>query len=90
MKVHFVVNHRMAAGASVRDVCGRLHPGRECHEKTVNALILTVRLLHHARGHRKPFDVGPGEMLFFKKGTVHGMPEILEHPLFMVSVDIPP
>ncbi len=26
-------------------------------------------------------------MLFFKKGTVHGMPEILEHPLFMVPVD---
>lgn len=28
-------------------------------------------------------------MLFFKKGTVHGMPEILEHPLFMVPVDTP-
>lgn len=40
-------------------------------------------------GNREPFEVGPGEMLFFKKGTVHGMPEILEHPLFMVSVDTP-
>lgn len=40
-------------------------------------------------GDREPFEVGPGEMLFFKKGTVHGMPEILEHPLFMVSVDTP-
>ncbi len=40
-------------------------------------------------GNREPFEVGPGEMLFFKKGTVHGMPEILEHPLFMFSVDTP-
>jgi len=40
-------------------------------------------------GDRQPFEVGPGEMLFFKKGTVHGMPEILEHPLFMISVDTP-
>lgn len=40
-------------------------------------------------GNREPFEVGPGEMLFFKKGTIHGMPEILEHPLFMVSVDTP-
>lgn len=40
-------------------------------------------------GNREPFEVGPGEMLFFKKGTVHGMPEILEHPLFMFSVDAP-
>lgn len=40
-------------------------------------------------GEREPFEVGPGQMLFFKKGTVHAMPEILEHPLFMVSVDAP-
>jgi len=40
-------------------------------------------------GEREPFEVGPGQMLFFKKGTVHGMPEILEEPLFMVSVDTP-
>lgn len=40
-------------------------------------------------GDREPFEVGPGQMLFFKKGTVHGMPEIIEHPLFMVSVDTP-
>jgi mannose-6-phosphate isomerase-like protein (cupin superfamily) len=40
-------------------------------------------------GDREPFEVGPGRMLFFKRDTVHGMPEILEHPLFMVSVDTP-
>lgn len=40
-------------------------------------------------GDQVPLDVGPGDMLFFKKGTIHGMPEILEHPLFMVSIDTP-
>jgi mannose-6-phosphate isomerase-like protein (cupin superfamily) len=40
-------------------------------------------------GDHAPFEVGPGKMLFFKKSTVHGMPEILEHPLFFVSVDTP-
>lgn len=40
-------------------------------------------------GDREEFEVGPGEMLFFKKFTIHGMPKILEHPLFMVSVDTP-
>ncbi|MBB2169718.1 cupin domain-containing protein [Gluconacetobacter aggeris] len=40
-------------------------------------------------GDRTPFEVGPGGMLFFKKNTIHGMPEILEHPMFMVSVDTP-
>ncbi|WP_325053226.1 cupin domain-containing protein [Sinorhizobium meliloti] len=40
-------------------------------------------------GDEEPFEVGPGEMLFFKKGTVHGMPDTVEHPLFMVSVDTP-
>ncbi|SDA61574.1 cupin domain-containing protein [Sinorhizobium sp. NFACC03] len=40
-------------------------------------------------GGAEPFEVGPGDMLFFKKGTIHGMPEILEHPVFMVSVDTP-
>jgi mannose-6-phosphate isomerase-like protein (cupin superfamily) len=40
-------------------------------------------------GDREPFKVGPRELLFFKKSTVHGMPEILEHPLFVFSVDTP-
>jgi mannose-6-phosphate isomerase-like protein (cupin superfamily) len=34
-------------------------------------------------------EVGPGQMIFFKKGTVHGTPEILEEPFVVLSVDTP-
>ncbi len=37
----------------------------------------------------EPFEVGPGQLIFFKKGTVHGMPEILEHPFVVLAVDTP-
>jgi mannose-6-phosphate isomerase-like protein (cupin superfamily) len=30
-----------------------------------------------------------GQFLFFKKGTVHALPEILEQPLVFLSVDTP-
>ena len=31
----------------------------------------------------------PGQLLFFKRGTVHAMPELLEHPVVFLSVDTP-
>jgi mannose-6-phosphate isomerase-like protein (cupin superfamily) len=37
----------------------------------------------------EPFELGPGQLLFFKRGTVHGTPEILEEPFVMFSVDTP-
>jgi mannose-6-phosphate isomerase-like protein (cupin superfamily) len=37
----------------------------------------------------EPFELGPGQLLFFKRGTVHGTPEILEEPFVMLSVDTP-
>src|SRR5271155_1982857 len=27
-----------------------------------------------------PFELGPGQLVFFKKGTIHGIPELLEEP----------
>lgn len=39
-------------------------------------------------GDMKPFDIGPGHLLFFKKGTVHGI-TVLEEPLVFLSVDTP-
>ncbi len=33
--------------------------------------------------------LGPGELLFFKRGVVHSFPEILEEPLVVFSVDTP-
>lgn len=36
-----------------------------------------------------PFELTPGQLIFFKKGTIHGMPEILEHPFVVFAVDTP-
>ena len=36
-----------------------------------------------------PFELGPGQLVFFKKGTVHGTSEILEDPFVVFSVDTP-
>lgn len=32
---------------------------------------------------------GPGQLLFFEKGTVHAIPTILEEPLTFLSIDTP-
>jgi len=37
----------------------------------------------------EPFELGPGELLFFKRGTVHGTPELMEEPFVVFSVDTP-
>ncbi len=31
----------------------------------------------------------PGELLFFKRGTVHAMPELFEEPVVFLSIDTP-
>ena len=31
----------------------------------------------------------PGHLLFFKRGTVHAMPEIIEAPVVFLAIDIP-
>ena len=36
-----------------------------------------------------PFELGPGQLVFFKKGTVHGTSEIIEEPFVVFSVDTP-
>ena len=34
-------------------------------------------------------EFGPGQLLFFQRGTVHALPEILEEPLVFLSIDTP-
>ncbi|HEX3892001.1 MAG TPA: cupin domain-containing protein [Terracidiphilus sp.] len=36
-----------------------------------------------------PVELGPGQLLFFRRNTVHAIPEILEGPLVFFSVDTP-
>jgi mannose-6-phosphate isomerase-like protein (cupin superfamily) len=40
-------------------------------------------------GDEPPFELGPGQLVFFKKDTIHGMPEILEEPFVVFAVDTP-
>ena len=34
-------------------------------------------------------EFGPGELLFFQRGTVHALPQILEEPVVFLSIDAP-
>ncbi|RUO99625.1 cupin domain-containing protein [Hyphomicrobium sp.] len=34
-------------------------------------------------------EFGPGQLLFFEKGTVHALPDIFEDPVVFLSVDTP-
>src|ERR1700740_322191 len=34
-------------------------------------------------------EFGPGQLLFFERGTVHAIPDILEGPLIFLSIDTP-
>ncbi|CAN5705517.1 hypothetical protein BH10ACI4_BH10ACI4_08410 [soil metagenome] len=52
-------------------------------------LVLSGRALMFLGENTAPFEVGPGQLIFFKKDTVHGMPEILEEPFVVFAVDTP-
>jgi mannose-6-phosphate isomerase-like protein (cupin superfamily) len=36
-----------------------------------------------------PRELGPGELVHFRQRTVHGMPQILEHPFVVLAIDTP-
>lgn len=36
-----------------------------------------------------PVELGPGQLLFFRRNTVHAIPEVIEGPLVVFSVDTP-
>ncbi len=36
-----------------------------------------------------PIELGPGQLVFFKQSTIHGIPEILEEPFIVLAVDTP-
>ena len=37
----------------------------------------------------EPVELGPGQLLFFRRNVVHSIPAILEAPLVIFSVDTP-
>jgi mannose-6-phosphate isomerase-like protein (cupin superfamily) len=36
-----------------------------------------------------PHEIRPGELVFFKKNTVHAIPQIIEHPFTVLAIDTP-
>jgi len=36
-----------------------------------------------------PREIHPGELVFFKKNTIHGLPRIFEHPFTVLAIDTP-
>jgi len=34
-------------------------------------------------------EFGPGQLLFFERGTIHALPDILEGPVVFLSIDTP-
>jgi mannose-6-phosphate isomerase-like protein (cupin superfamily) len=40
-------------------------------------------------GDEPPFEAAPGKLIFFKQGTIHGTPQLLEEPFVVLAVDTP-
>ena len=59
------------------------------HESCDEYLVVLSGRAKFALGADEPTEVAPGQMRFFRRGTVHGFPEILEHPFVIFSVDTP-
>ncbi|MEG9437121.1 cupin domain-containing protein [Edaphobacter sp. HDX4] len=38
---------------------------------------------------QSPKEIGPGELVFFKKNTVHALQTIFEHPFTVLAIDTP-
>jgi mannose-6-phosphate isomerase-like protein (cupin superfamily) len=60
------------------------------YHQTCDEYLLVIRgRARFALGGNEPIELAPGQMQFFRRGVVHGFPEILEHPLVVFSVDTP-
>ncbi len=59
------------------------------HEGCDEYLVVLSGRARFAVGTAEPVEIVPGQMQFFRKGVVHGFPEILEHPFVIFSVDTP-
>jgi mannose-6-phosphate isomerase-like protein (cupin superfamily) len=59
------------------------------HEGCDEYLVVISGRARFVVGDAEPFELSPGRMQFFRRGVVHGFPEILEHPFVIFSVDTP-
>jgi mannose-6-phosphate isomerase-like protein (cupin superfamily) len=59
------------------------------HETCDEYLVVISGRARFVVGGAEPVELSPGQMQFFRRGVVHGFPEILEHPFVIFSVDTP-
>lgn len=59
------------------------------HETCGEYLLVLSGRARFIVGDAEPIVLTPGQMQFFRRGVVHGFPEILEHPFVIFSVDTP-
>ena len=59
------------------------------HETCDEYLVVISGRARIVVGGAEPVELSPGKMQFFRRGVVHGFPEILEHPFVIFSVDTP-
>jgi mannose-6-phosphate isomerase-like protein (cupin superfamily) len=59
------------------------------HETCDEYLVVISGRARFVSGSAEPVELSPGQMQFFRRGVVHGFPEILEHPFVIFSVDTP-
>ena len=59
------------------------------HKTCDEYLVVISGRAKFAAGTAEPVELSPGQMQFFRRGVIHGFPEILEHPFVIFSVDAP-
>jgi mannose-6-phosphate isomerase-like protein (cupin superfamily) len=86
-----LVDHRMTDETEASSRVFRVyHPTPAHYHATCDEyLYLLSGRVTFFMGDVPPREVGPGQLLFFKSHTVHGMPAILEHPVVFLAVDTP-
>ena len=59
------------------------------HKTCDEYLVVISGRARFVAGGGEPVELSPGQMQFFRRGVVHGFPEVLEHPFVIFSVDTP-
>ena len=84
---HYLVN-RLTASARVFRVYERTPPHYhlQCDEFLY---VYSGRGTFWTNDESSKAEFGPGHLLFFERGTVHALPDILEGPVVFLSIDTP-
>lgn len=62
---------------------------RHYHEGCDEYLLVLKGRARFVVGDEPEVELQPGQLQFFRRGVIHGFPEILQHPFVILSVDTP-